>query len=423
MKYPVLGMAVLAASVAAANLAAGADWPCFRGPDGNGVSQAKDLPTTWSDSQNIVWKTAMPGPGASSPIVSGDKIFLTCYSGYGLNQDEPGQIKNLEHHLLCVQASDGKILWDKAEKAAQPEREYRGFIALHGYASGTPVTDGQAVYAFFGRSGVFAYDFSGKQLWHADVGEGIHEWGSGTSPILYKNLVIVNASVESKSLVALDKASGKEVWRVGDIRQSWSTPVLVSLPGDKQELVVSLFGKAISLDPVSGKQLWECATLQDYVCPALIAHDGIVYLTAGRKGLTVAIRAGGRGDVTKSNVLWELKKTPKVATPLYHDGLLYWVDNRGAALCVKADSGQAVYEERLEVTGGGDKVYASVVLADGKVYAVSRQAGTFVLAAGPEFKQLAHNELGDKTIFNATPAVFDSRLLLRSDSFLYCIGK
>ncbi len=412
-------------AILSVGLLAGADWTRFRGPDASGISDDKGLPVQWSATENIVWKTRLPGPGASSPITLGDKVFVTCYSGYGLDENEPGDLEHLEHHVLCIDRGQGKILWDKTEKARLPETSYRGFILQHGYASATPATDGKAVYVFFGHTGVFAYDLAGNPLWHADVGEKIHGWGSAASPILYKNLLIVNASVESGALVALDCASGKVDWRVGGIKMSWSTPLLVDLPDGKQELVLSVQDKVLGFQPASGERLWECDGVKDYICPSAVAHGDVVYITAGRKPKweTLAVRAGGRGDVSQSRVLWRIEKTSKVGTPLYHDGLLYWVDNTGKAFCLEAASGNVLYEESLGFKGRGDKVYASLVCGDGKLYAVSREGGAAVLETGKEFKELAHNDLGDKSIFNATPVISNGQLLLRSDQYLYCIGK
>jgi outer membrane protein assembly factor BamB len=230
--------------------------------------------------------------------------------------------------------------------------------------------------------------------------------------------------VESKSLVALDKTTGEEVWRVPGIERSWSTPLVVALPDDTHELVVSSHSKIRGIDPTTGKELWECAGVPDYVCPGVIAHEGIVYVTGGRKPYTFAIRAGGRRDVTDSHVVWELRETPKVATPLYHDGYLYWMNQRGVATCVDAKTGEVVYEERMDISGRGDKIYASVVLAGDKLYYVTRADGTIVLAIGPEFQDLARNHLGDSSIFNATPVpIPGGRLLIRSDRCLYCIGQ
>jgi hypothetical protein len=413
----------MALAVLTACLFSGADWTRFRGADASGVSGDRGLPVQWSSTENIAWKTKLPGPGASCPITLGDKIFVTCYTGYGLDRDEPGDLEHLEHHVLCIDRARGAILWDKVEKARLPETAYKGFILQHGYASATPATDGKSLYVFFGHTGVFAYDLAGKSLWHADVGTKIHGWGSAASPILYKNLLIVNASIESGSLVALDSASGKEVWHVGGIRDAWGTPLVVDLPSGKSELVISVKEKVLGFDPASGEKLWECDGVKDYICPSVIAHGDMVYITAGRKPESLAVRAGGSGDVSQSRVLWRIKKTSKVGTPLYQDGLLHWVDNGGRAVCVDAADGNVLYEESLNLSGHGDKVYASLVCGDGKLYAVSREGGTVVLEAGKEFKKLAQNDLGDKSIFNATPVISNGNLLLRSDQYLYCIGK
>ncbi len=405
-------------------LFAGADWRQFRGPNGAGVSEDTGLPVTWSATENVVWKTALPGFGASSPITLGDKIFLTAYSGYGLDRRDPGEPADLMLHVLCVDRATGKILWDKTSKPKPPETDYVKYVYDHGYASGTPVTDGESIFVFFGRSGVCAYSLDGELLWCSSVGTKIHRlnWGTGSSPILAGDLLIVNASIESESLVALNKKTGEEVWRAGEIKDSWTTPVLVDLPGGKQEVVVSSHSQVRGYDPATGKQLWECAGIEDYVVPSPIAHDGIVYVTGGRSrdSATLAIRAGGRGDVTDTHLLWELEKTPKIPTPVYHNGLLYWLSYEGFVYCVKADSGEVVYRDRLS---GNLKVYASPVLADGKLYTVSRTKGAVVLAAGEKLEELARNDLGDGSVFNATPVVSNGQLLLRSDKFLYCIGK
>jgi len=405
-------------------LSMGADWTRFRGPGATGVSDDTGLPVTWSADENIVWKTALPGFGASSPITLGDKIFLTCYSGYGLDRDEPGEQDSLRHHVLCVNRADGKLVWGKKAKARPPMAGYdSGQVNLHGYASSTPATDGDAVYFFFGRSGVIAVSVTGKPLWHTLVGHETHMWGTAASPILFENLLIVNASIESESIVGLDKKTGEVVWRTSEIEQSWSTPLIVDLPDGKQELVVSMKNKILGLDPATGKQLWQCAGVKDYTCPAVIANDGVVYITAGRKPQFMALRAGGKGDVTDTHVLWQIRATPKVSTPVYHDGHLYWISNLGIVSCVNAETGEQIYKQRIRLKGAGDKVYASLVLAEGRLYGLSREDGALVLAAGPEFKLLSQNYLGDSSIFNATPTISNGQLLIRSDRYLYCIGK
>ena len=421
----VLAMVCVLSAVSVSSQVVAVDWTRFRGPLAAGVSSDTGVPVRWSADENIVWKTAMPGFGASSPITLGDKVFLTCYSGYGLeDKKQPGRQEDLRHHVVCISREDGKILWLRNTEARLPESDYqRGFVHLHGYASGTPTTDGQTVYAFFGRSGVVAYTLSGELLWQADVGSKTHHlgYGSGASPILYKNLLIVNATIESDSLVALNTRTGREVWRAEGIGDSWSTPLVVDLSGGGRELVVSVDGKVLGFDPGTGEKLWECASVSHNGRPSVVADNGIVYVASGPYPLTIAIRAGGRGDVTGSHVLWRLRRTPTVGTPLYHDGYLYWVEaHRAVAVCIKAETGEAIYEKRLS---GAGWVYASLILADGKLYAVTRQRGTIVLAVGPEFEELARNDLGDRSIFNATPVVSNGELLLRSNRYLYCIGR
>ncbi len=417
----------IATAALLAALLAGADWPRFRGPDGAGVSDATGLPTTWSAMENVVWKTSLPGFGASSPIVLGDRVFLTCYTGYGFDRREPGQQSDLLLHTLCLDRADGAIRWHRTLEPRLPETGYdAGRVELHGYASATPVTDGEAVYAFFGKSGVLKYTLDGEPVWRADVGSGIdkHRWGSGASPIVHDDLLIVNASPESQSVRALKKSTGEEVWRVDEVVDSWSTPLVVTAPDGGEELVVVERYKVLGLDPDTGERLWVCEKPSDYICPSVIAHDGVVYAINSRmKALLMAIRTGGRGDVADSHVLWTKKWTTRVSTPVYHEGYLYAMDFLGHAYCLDADDGEEVYHERLDVGGRGDKIYASLVAAAGKLYGVTRLDGTVVLALAPKFKELARNYLGDESVFNATPAVTGNCLLLRSDKALYCIGR
>jgi outer membrane protein assembly factor BamB len=398
---------------------ASVDWSRFRGPDGMGVSNAKGLPACWSPSENIAWKTAMPGPGASSPIVLGDHIYLTCYTGYFMSGESTGSLEQLKRHLIAVQRSDGKILWNQAVGAKLPEESR---IREHGYAASTPAADAERVYVFFGKSGVFAFDHAGQRLWQADVGSKTSGWGSAASPVLYKDLVIVNASIESESLVALDRRTGEFRWRAGDIRESWNTPLVVTAESGRQELIVAVAGKVLAFNPDSGQLLWSCNTdIGWYMVPTVVAANGVVYCLGGRSGVAaLAVRGGGSGDVTDSHRLWTGRKGSNVSSPVYHDGHLYWMhEQRGIAYCAKAASGEIVYEKRLN---GAGQVYASGLFVDGRLYYVTRHGKTFVLAAKPQFEQLAINELGDRSIFNGSPAVAGNRLLLRSDKYLYCLG-
>ena len=308
--------------VACACLAlAGADWPRFRGPAGTGQSD-EPVAARWSATEGVRWKAALPGPGASSPIVFGPHVFVTCYTGYGLRADSPGDPAALTLHLLCVDKQTGKIVWDRATKAKPPERDYGSFLALHGYASPSPVTDGQMVYAFFGRTGVLAYTIEGQPQWQADVGSKTHNWGTGASPILHKNLLLVNASVESQAIVALDKRTGQRVWKVDGIRESWSTPLVVDLPGVGSELVVSGQDRALGLNPATGAELWRCRGIGDYVCSAVIAHDDVVFLfersAATESGDSVRRRAATSARRTSCG---NLAKRPRCPRPSIMRGI------------------------------------------------------------------------------------------------------
>ncbi|MCI0681010.1 MAG: PQQ-binding-like beta-propeller repeat protein [Gemmataceae bacterium] len=406
-----------------------ADWLQFRGPGGQGVSDERGLPLEWSAAKNVVWKTPLPGPGTSSPIVVGKRVYLTCYSGYGQDAKEPGEMKDLKRHFVCVDRLTGKILWTKVFDPILPEHEYAGEGSYHGYAASTPASDGERLYVFFGKSGVFCFDLDGKQLWRQTVGKGISGWGSGASPVLYQDLLIVNASVESGSLVALDKLTGKEIWKASKISSAWNTPVFVTLPsplgeGGKRgvELIVSVEPRIVGLSPDSGKELWHADGVHRYVCPSVVAHDGVVYAIGGGH-TSLAVKAGGAGDVTKTHELWRGKKGSNVSSPIYHDGHLYWAsDNGGIVHCQEAATGKFVYSERLDPPAG--LIYASPVLVDGKLYYVSQKNGTYVVAAQPKFAQLAHNVIdGDNSRTNGSLAVADGQFFLRSDRALYCLAQ
>lgn len=418
MLSAILRSCVLTGCLTAA--ACGADWPQFRGPGGLGVSQDTGLPTAWSDDSNIVWKTDLPGFGTSSPITRQGRIYLTCYGGYGTSAEEPGEMDDLARYVVCLDRKQGQILWTQKVEPLLPEQKYQGFQSLHGYASSTPVTDGERLYVFFGKTGVFAFDLDGKQLWQADVGSKIHNWGSATSPVLFQNLLIVNASVESGALVALDKNSGREVWRTPGMIAAWNSPLLVELPGGRVDLVISVKGQLRGFDPATGNERWHSKGIDDYVCPSVIAHDGIIYAIGGRGKPSLAVPAG-EGDMS-DKILWTVQAGSNVSSPVYHDGYLYWVsESKGIAYCIDAKTGEAVYEKRMQPRP--DRIYASPVAADGKIYYVSRNNGTFVVAARPEYELLAHNVIAsDDSVFNASPAVSNGQLLLRSDKCLYCIG-
>ncbi|MGY8768356.1 MAG: outer membrane protein assembly factor BamB family protein [Pirellulales bacterium] len=400
------------------------DWTRFRGPSSYGASAATGLPTEWDGEKNILWKTELPGPGSSSPVVLGNRIYVTSFSGYGMNEEEPGDKKDLKRHLICVDRSTGKIVWDKSIKAdpGVEEKDYSGFVALHGYASSTPAVDDTGVYVFFGSGGAAAYSHEGKLKWNVSCGTKTHGFGTANSPVIYKDTVIVNASVESGAIIGLSKKNGKELWRWDGVQKSWNTPILVEANG-KPELVFNTFKTVRALDPRNGKELWTCEAIEDYICPSVIHHDGIIYAIGARKNATIAISTGGRGDVTDSHVLWQKNKGSNVSSPAYFDGHLYWAsESKGIAYCADAETGDIVYEERMDPRP--DRIYASPIVADGKVYYMSRTKGAFVVPAKPEYELLSHNVIQeDASVFNGSPAVVDGKFYLRSNQSLYCIGQ
>ena len=320
--------------------ATASDWRQFRGPNGQGISSDKNVPLVWGETKNLKWKAPLPGPGSSSPIVCGDKIFVTCYSGYGIDRSNPGKQEDLKRHLLCLNRSDGKILWDKAIEAVLPEDPYRGFICEHGYASSTPATDGTSVYVFFGKTGVLAFDFDGKKLWQVSVGteSSSRKWGSAASPILYKDFVIVNASEESQSIRALDKATGREVWKAeGDaLDLAYGTPFMTDIEAGQKELVVTMPFEVWALNPDTGKCNWFARTdLDGNICPSIVGADKVVYVLGGfRRTGSVAIRAGGGGNAVERQPLWSTTDGSYVPSPVIHGGHLYWVSDLGYACCM-----------------------------------------------------------------------------------------
>jgi outer membrane protein assembly factor BamB len=328
-------------------------------------------------------------------------------------------------------------------------------FAQHGYTSHTPASDGQRVFAFFGKTGVVAFDMEGNKLWQSSVGteSDPRGWGSASSPILYKNLVIVPACAESEALVALDKDSGKEVWRAeaSGFSSTWGTPVLVDAENGRTDLVLAVPFEIWGFNPDTGKVRWYCEGIQsDSICSSVVVHEGVIYAVerGPRGGGAMAVRSGGTGDVTKTHVIWTENLQSRIGTPIVHDGRIYCLAG-GIANCIDAKTGERVYQARLtgaaavaqaatardegsnpppgrrrRGAGGGrsGQDYSSPVVADGKLYFVSRSGEAFVVALGPEFRLLAQNRFQDGGDFSATPAISDGEVYIRSSKFLYCVA-
>jgi outer membrane protein assembly factor BamB len=259
----------------------------------------------------------------------------------------------------------------------------------------------------------------GEEAWTANSGTKAHGWGSWSSPVFCDGLLILNAAIECGEIGSFETSSGGVRWHTPGLGTCWSTPVLVETTTGSRELVLNTEGRIVAFNPESGEELWSCRGFSGNVASSVVAHQGIVYATGGKNGVTVAIQAGGRGDVTESHVLWRANYGAGSTSPLYHDGHVYVINDRGTAYCLSAVDGQLVTEKPIST---GD-VFASPVVADGKIYMVTRERGTFVLSASPDMTTLAENHFeSDGSAFNASPAVCDGQLFLRSDRFLYCLG-
>jgi outer membrane protein assembly factor BamB len=381
-------------------------WPRFRGPSGQGLTIAKSLPVKWDkESANIVWRTKVPGKGNSSPIIWDEKIFVTSSGA-----------KGDERALHCFQKSDGKLLWTKQAPVKAPEPGVRD---KNGYASATPVTDGERVIVFFGSVGLVCYDFEGKQLWHYDEMRFDTTHGTGSSPLLYKDLVIFahDQNRAESIFVALDKRTGKQAWtQKRDKAMTWSTPVIVRV-GDHDELVFAGGETVKGYDPATGKEIWTLSGPTREVIPAIVVGKDLIYCASGRNGPTLGLRPGGSGDVTKTHLAWRaVRNGPHVPTPIYLKDRLFTVNDTGIATCLDADNGNLIWQQRIS-----DAFSASPVEAGGLLYFCAESGNTYVLKVADKYELVAKNDLGSPIL--ASPAVTGELIILRTQEELVCIGK
>ncbi len=405
----------------------GEDWTAFRGSDGTANGKGNP-PAKWAATENIKWTCPLPGPGASSPIVLGDRVYLTCYSGYGLPDGPQGAVSELKRHLVCVDKSSGKVVWDTPTAADSPEDAYGQMLREHGYASHTPVTDGERLYVFYGKTGVLAFDLNGQELWRHNVGKESSpmRWGSAASPILVGDLVVVNASDESLSLRGLNKKTGEEVWKAEgtNLESTYGAPAIAKISDDRTDIVVSGRQEAWGINPATGKLRWYGEFGRSGAAsPTPIINGKTAYLFGGRGSSTVALKLDGKGDVTESSIVWKAQPGSYTATPVLIDGRLYWLNDQRIAICIDAETGKTVFQGRTSLDRNSGKQYSSPVAAGGRVYQATSRGGTIVFAARPEFEELAVNRIEtDDTDFNGTPALSGDEMFLRSNKALYCIA-
>lgn len=400
-----------------------ANWPQFRGPGSQGITAETGLPVKWDATTNVRWKTALPGPGHSSPVIWGDRIFLTAYRATGGLRSYFSNQGDLL--VLALDARSGRILWERNVGAAAIEATH----STNAPASPTPVTDGELVYAYFGSRGLVAFDFDGRQAWIKPLGPYPNEWGSASSPILYNNLLLLNVDTDADDyLLAVDKTNGKTVWRTSrsDVTRAWPTPFIWTAAAQgggsaHDQIVVSGSHRVKAYDPANGHEIWTVDGLTMWVSPTPVTAHGLLYVTSNGPGGNVflAIRPGGRGNVTSTHVAWQYDRSaPYISSPVVVGDHLYAVKNGGVVSCLNAKTGAVVYQERVRARGD---YYASLVAGDGKIYATSEDGETSVVAAKPAFELLATNSISERTM--ASPAVAGGVLYLRSDQHLFAISE
>jgi outer membrane protein assembly factor BamB len=455
------------------------NWPSWRGPEGTGISPDKDLPLKWSTSENVRWRAELPGPCNSSPIVWGDRVFVT-------QAVEDGNRRT----VMCFDRANGKLLWQSGVVYSEKEQTQK---QNNPYCSATPVTDGERIIASFGSAGLYCYDFAGKELWHRDFGKMDHMFGNASSVILYGELCILPFGPDEKArLIAVNKRTGQTVWEAeppevdpseqqsfggpgpaggpgrpdagrgpggpggprrpgapggpdgsggpgggpgpggpggagrppgrGNPTGTWSTPIIVKADGH-DELVIAFPYRLAAYDPKTGKQLWLSkgvgATV--YTTPVW-GENTVVAMSSGMgRGSVVAVRPGGSGDVTESQRLWQADiKKSRTGSGIIHDGHFYDISDNGVADCEDLKTGKTVWEKRLKGPGAKSSSWSSMLLAEGKIYVPNQAGDVFVLRASPQFELLATNSLGEST--NASLAASNGELFMRTDKSLWCFA-
>jgi len=431
-----IGICVLGAGAVAA------DWTHWRGPNGNGIAPDRTLPLRWSATENVTWKTPIGGAGVSTPIVSGDRVYVTSQLGPGVRR--PG------NHPRLVQGSDAAAQGERAiEAAGDPSQTMfvveafaradgkrlwaRQIVATgdltpvhdkHNLATPSPVTDGMLVFAWFGTGQIAALDRSGAVVWQRHLatenGPFDIQWGHGSSPVVHGDHVILLCDQPARSyLVALDKKTGKDVWKAdrGKGRSSYSTPLVIE-GAFGTEIIVNSTERIDAYDAKTGNFLWHAAETSRFAVPTPVFHNGVIYASRGyRSGPYMAIKPGGRGDVGKTHVTWSVATgAPYVSSLLYYEGIVYMANDVGVLTAVDAATGERVWQERTEGVFS-----ASPVAGGGHVYFVSENGDTVVVKAGRTPQIVGRNVLGERVV--ASPAISNGRLFVRTDKHVFSIGQ
>jgi outer membrane protein assembly factor BamB len=403
----------------AATAALAEEWPAWRGPTGQGFSSEKSIPTTWSETENVRWKVPLENQGNSTPVVWGDKIFLTQATAGG------GQ-----RSLLCFARDDGRLLWQKDVAYSQKERNWNE----RWYANASPVLDGERAVVSFGSAGMFCYDFDGNEVWkREDLGAWDHAFGNGSSPVLYGDLAILLCGPNEKGrnfLLAVDKKTGKTAWEQDISFGAWSTPLIAKVEGQDQLILgwaqdvkgrpEDQWGYLYGLDPTSGKELWRCQGFSSYGYASPLYADGIAVGMAGYGGSALAVKLGGSGDITGDRLWLHPRNTQRVGSGMLIDGHVYIVEENGVPHCYDVQTG----EEKWKVTqrpGSGASTWGSMVHVDGRLYVLMRNGETLVFAAKPTYELLTVNALGKREATNSSLAISKGQIFIRTFGHLWCI--
>ena len=397
------------------------DWLQFRGPQGHASSSLYRIPRRWSDEFGVFWRLELIGRGASSPIVANERIFLTAASGYGESAEVPGDVKQLRQHLICLNREDGAPIWKRDIQGSPLTQRLNSEVLRHGFASSTPVADDARVYVLFGATGVFAFDYDGNLKWQADVGFLYNYFGSSASLVLHEDLLIVNASIENETVYALDKRTGRGVWKIDGVKRSFSMPVIGETAEGKQELVLMEEGLVRGFEPSSGEELWRCQGIHNYVVATPFVKDGVCYCNGGIEKQMMAIKLGGSGDVTETHKLWEVAAGANVPSPIIVDGQLYLLSDNGIMQCFDARNGKLISRKRLPSKG---RTYSSPFFSNDVLYIPLEDNSVFVCQATSEFEELSHNVFESDQNSMKTSLVPTGRgMLMRNDQYLYMIGR
>lgn len=404
-----------------------ANWPSWRGPQGDGTSPERNVPLTWSATENVRWKIELPEPGDSSPVVWEDKVFIT-----QAREATGGRT------VMCFNRRDGKLLWQQGTAWTQKEKRY----GQNPYCAASPVTDGERVIAFFGSAGLFCWDMEGKELWRRDLGKHEHEWAYAASPLLHGDVCVLYFGPGLNArLLGLDKRSGKTLWEAkepapaarprtdgfkgqerGGMVGTFTTPVIVRA-GQRDELIQTFPQFVRAFDPRSGRPLWHCDGLNELVYSSPIAGEGVLVGMGGYFGTSLAVKTGGTGDVTATHRLWQTVRTKnRLGTGVIAGGHVFILNTEGIAECLNLQTGASLWQERVKGSGSKGDSWSSMVLVDGHILCLNQGGETLVLKASPKFELVRVNSL-DGAVVNSSHAISNGEIFIRTQKHLWCIGR